>query len=189
MCQSLKAPGDVLSGSYEVFRAAPTETKNMQRKLQQQLQIHRINVLTYPNFWWQIWLIYKHWSEWIRTSTRASLWSRTLFNHFHYSLICMTSSGRNNDVRRWKIYVNKTLKNTFTEVRCSPKPLPSSWISISGNVRLFFLTILTVGCVFVERNTHLDAAVFINAVVVLWSSQEQTHFGSLALDQADHLSS
>lgn len=37
--------------------------------------------------------------------------------------------------------------------------------------------------------THLDAAIFINAVMFLWSSQRQTHFGSLVLDQANHLSS
>lgn len=36
---------------------------------------------------------------------------------------------------------------------------------------------------------HLDAAIFIYAVVFLWGSQRQTHFGSLVLDQANHLSS
>lgn len=37
--------------------------------------------------------------------------------------------------------------------------------------------------------THLNAAIFINTVMFLWSSQRQTHFGSLRLDQANHLSS
>lgn len=37
--------------------------------------------------------------------------------------------------------------------------------------------------------THLNAAIFINTVMFLQSSQRQTHFGSLALDQANHLSS
>lgn len=61
------------------------------------------------------------------------------------------------------------------------------WQVTDGN--FFRQTILTLGYTVVWSVTHLDAAIFIYAVVFLWSSQRQTHFGSLVLDQANHLSS